>query len=83
MEAMSNCDTMACNTAPGSRSKGLSMAAISLLLPQTLTQSLHQNNNPKKGATTEESTLHQQREQTDIEENRDLQTEIFFAKGCL
>jgi hypothetical protein len=59
------------------------MAAISLLLPQTLTQSLHQNNNPKKGATTEESTLHQQREQTDIEENRDLQTEIFFAKGCL
>jgi hypothetical protein len=58
------------------------MAAISLLLPQTLTQSLHQNNNPKKGATTEESALHQQREQTDIEENRDLQTEISFAKGC-
>jgi hypothetical protein len=59
------------------------MAAISLLLPQTLTQSLHQNNNPKKGATTEESALRQQREQTDIEENRDLQTEISFAKGCL
>jgi hypothetical protein len=59
------------------------MAAISLLLPQTLTQSLHQNKNPKKGATAEESALHRQREQTDIEENRDLQTEISFAKGCL
>jgi hypothetical protein len=59
------------------------MADISLLLSQTLTQSLHQNNNPKKGATTEESALHQHREQTDIEENRDLQTEISLAKGCL
>jgi hypothetical protein len=58
------------------------MAAISLLLPQTLKQSLHQSNNPKKGATAEESALHQQRKQTDIEENRDLQTEISFAKGC-